>query len=109
MDWKQFLKPDLKKMILTLLLCIGFFFSWEECDPGYWCSLPESIAFILILPLEISHKTGFDLFICNYFSERLTCLFPFFIINVIYLYFLSCIIVFILSHLIVWIYNKRKK
>jgi len=80
MNWKEFLKPNLKKMRLAVLLY-------------------EPIAFILILQLVISEKSGFLLGILPYFSDHFTSIFTLFIITVLYSYFLSC--------LTVWIYEKK--
>jgi len=101
MNWKQFLKPDWRKIVLTIILFVWFFFGLfvvggeGDINPvfgiigliGMFASLP----FVLImfyLPIEdILGEWGWQIL--------------YFVLIGIYGYLLSC--------LIVWIYKKVKK
>jgi hypothetical protein len=100
MDWKEFLKPTWKKVILTIFLILFGIFGSSFIPlsielPGR--SVPVSFV-ILFWPSFIFNP-----------CSRNEYMFPFceivgigyFIAPVIYLYLLSCFII--------WIYNKVKK
>ena len=93
MDWKEFLKPDKKKIILWLLifLCVPWPFFWDciPCPRGAYCVMmckpgrefmPPILLFLTLYPRDVIEQVN-SLLMCLLFS-----------------YFLSC--------LIVWIYDK---
>ena len=100
MDWKEFLKPDLRKILVFVILSLILYFipidaSYESWDvqglpiPAYICykgeELTPFVSFWLInMPMP---PCGF--------------IYQFLIIDLIFWYLLSC--------LIVWVYNKVKK
>lgn len=87
MNWKEFLKPDRRKIVIFVILSLLFSFSF----------LPFSLFVV-----GVSTYIGFPLTI-YYFSIRTGPIFSFenLILDIIVWYLLSC--------LIIWIYDKVKK
>jgi membrane-bound ClpP family serine protease len=96
MNWKEFLKPDWKKIILTIIiLSIQFIFLLQVF-------LPYNFLFMIWIIFG-----GYLLFILNALlcssSENL-CL-----LGVIITFILSAIFWYLFSCLIAWVYDKMKK
>jgi len=102
MDWKEFLKPDWRKIVLTVIifllitflpLLLGFCAPISTLVGGKQCLLVIQPLFMFLPSGSISYKpiaTGL------YFVPSL-----YWILDIIFYYLLSC--------LIVWIYDKLKK
>ena len=96
MNWKEFLRPDWRKMVLIVIFNLIFFYfvGWSPCAiisrPSY-CRTLETIIFIFQPTFIIGTKFGYG---------DLPLIFGF-IISLFYQYLLSCPIV--------WIYDKVKK
>jgi len=88
-NWKEFLKPDKKKIILMIIFLLATFFFSNVCMG------PGGIAYNLILaPFYIYNKGTGIYSLCTWNFIPL-------LLSFIYWYLLSC--------LIVWIYKKIKK
>lgn len=97
MNWKEFLKPDFKRIVVFIIIFIIFSFipiwttircfTWE-CMPG-----PTTSSFFDSLE-SMKNKEFFDF---RYFTPW------------IILFFVSLILSYILSCFIVWVYDKVKK
>jgi len=91
MNWKEFLKPELKRLAISILLIvISSFLSFTPQNVvvvsyGFPLSVYSNCRPVLGCPIGLNY--GID-----YFGA---------IVNVIFWYFISC--------LTVWIYNKMKK
>jgi|SRR3972149_7653319 len=102
MNWKEFLKPDMKKIILFLVLFSLSYFFGVSSYHGILQVVGVCYNPILWLPLAIVggsciFSSGGDLIsIINQFPYSLGIL-----ATLLYWYFLSC--------LIVWIYNNIRK
>jgi membrane protein implicated in regulation of membrane protease activity len=84
MNWKQFLKPDWRKMVLfVILLILSLLYEWP-CTRSSVCR-----------GLIFSYATKFFL------SDNYDILWVQFVLNIVIWYLLSC--------LIVWIYDKFRK
>jgi predicted neutral ceramidase superfamily lipid hydrolase len=99
MDWKQFLKPDWRKIVLTIVIFfipmgLGFLIVLEgfakEAGQEF---LPFYILRIIIILLLILSPFSIILGFLPYVLKEL--------LNLIFWYLLSC--------LIVWVYDKYKK
>ena len=98
MNLKEFLKPNWKKVLLTIIFAIfSFWFLYNytgiggpRYEPNLLFTIVALIAAFLNLPLLIP----------NYNPLYETAIF-YFILDLIYWYLLSC--------LIIWIYDKVKK
>jgi hypothetical protein len=86
MDWKQFLKPDWKKILLTVILFLisTRYVSFLGLDAPYYIGFPINVYYMAGWPM--STKGFFYLGI---------------VIDLIFYYLISC--------LIVWIYDKVRK
>jgi magnesium-transporting ATPase (P-type) len=97
MKFKQFLKPDWRKIVVFAIIFIVFSFvpiwttircSTWECGPG-----PTTSSFFDSLE-SMANKEFFDF---GYFTPWIS------------IFFVSIAISYLLSYLIVWIYDKVKK
>jgi hypothetical protein len=94
MNWKKFLKPDWRKILLTILIGILAFLIFMEtgiyckpCASETECVCPYSLPQLLSFPIFIIWAQSNDWIIISS--------------SILYWYILSC--------LIVWIYDKVKK
>ena len=93
MNWKEFLKPDLRKIVITIILFIpSFFIVFFMCFPqgNFICDIFR-LQFLILVPI----------FVILDLSQSLFVLVLQIISDIIFLYLLSC--------LIVWVYDKYKK
>ena len=86
MNWKEFLKPDLRKIVLTFVfISIAIYFASIIAPIE---GIGKILAFIFLFPIYV------DVRLLSLGSVTL-------IVEVFWLYVLSC--------LIIWIYDKMKK
>ena len=97
MKWKQFLKPSWKKIIIFIIFSIVFLmFSRRNLLPGGEL-INEAVGFPLPFKLLYTEAP-----IAGQYVSLMKLLFAaFFVIDVIFWYLISC--------LIVWIYDRFKK
>ena len=97
MTFKQFLKPDWRKVVVLVVLAIIFSLSQGSILAG---ELPVS-ARGLPLPIFVCIESYSDVFMLTPLREPCGIIYYFLIIDLIIWYLLSC--------LIVWIYGKFRK
>jgi len=104
MNWKEFLKPDWKKIVLTIIIGFITFLIFITSGSFYSPSPPPTIMDVVLLILAypplilfsiIPEGVSIPLFILN------NILWISFIIELPYWYLISCFIV--------WFYNEKKK
>jgi len=88
MNWKQFLKPDWRKITIVVILVLIGFFSVQNCAP-------RGKSYPLIL-FPFYFYEGYQNMVSNCSVDFIPA-----ITSVIYWYILSCIII--------WLYDKFRK
>jgi len=103
MNWKQFLKPDWKKIVIfVVLIFIGVYFGFLF-NIAVSAAIPKDRAYCIDLQAETLNSNIFTYILIPFTTllygticEKITLI----LINLPYLYLISC--------LIIWIYYKIK-
>lgn len=92
MNWKEFLKPDWRKIVIFVILFVMLIIIANLYPPKLIPSWLENLNIIFYFP---------DFFIFEILKLSISTVIFLFILDLIYWYLLSC--------LIVWVYDKVKK